>query len=193
MTQQLTIGAVGGLRLTGDVPAYRVSNSRRYLVGPMLEVGLPFHFAVEADALYSRLGNTFYFPGIANEADIRTIANSWQFPLLARYRVPVARVTPSLSFGLAPRYAYGRINTIHYGYYPGDVTFFSSEWHAWDHALVFGAGIAAKAGPFRIAPEIRYLRWNVPRHPDAGDVSYYLSPPRNGEVQVLLRIGWSRE
>ena len=57
----------------------------------MIEVGLPFHFAFEADALYSRVGNTFYIPLIANESYVRTIANSWQFPLLGKYYFPIHR------------------------------------------------------------------------------------------------------
>jgi len=193
LCQSFTIGAKGGLRLTGDMPQYGVSNSKRYLVGPTLEVSLPFHFALEADALYSRLGNTFYIPLIANEADIRTVANSWEFPLLAKYRLPVSRLSPFASIGLAPRYASGRINTIHYGYYPADVTFSSVDWHAHDRALVIGAGVGMRTGHISIAPEIRYLRWNVPRNPASHDVAYYLWPSHRYEVQLLLGIGWSQE
>jgi hypothetical protein len=191
LSQRLTIGAKGGLRLTGDTPQYGVSDSKRYLVGPMLEVSLPFHFAFEADALYSRLGNTFYIPLIANEADIRTIANAWQFPLLAKYRVTVSRVSPFASIGLAPRYASGRRNTIHYGYYPGDVTFSSVDWHAHDRALVLGAGIGIRTGHISVTPELRYPKWNVPRNPGSHDLAYYLWPSHSYEVQFLVGIGWS--
>ncbi len=193
LSQSFTIGAQGGLRLTGDVPAYFTSNSKRYLVGPMIEVGLPFHFAFEVDALYSRLGNTFYYPGVANESDVRTIINSWEFPLLVKYRLPVSCVSPFLSAGVAPRYAAGSIHTIHYGYYPSDVTFSSTDWHAHDRALVFSAGAEIQRGHVRITPEIRYLKWAVPRSPSSDDVAFYLRPPRNDEVQFLLGIGWSRK
>ena len=103
--QQVTLGATVGLRLTADDPRYATSNSRRYLVGVSLEVGLPFRFAIGADALFSRLGNTSYIPLIANESDIRTIANAWQFPLMAKYRLPLHRASPFLSIGpgAAPR------------------------------------------------------------------------------------------
>jgi|SRR5882724_8828400 len=110
LPQHLTIGVKGGLRLTGDTPPYGASNSRRYLIGPMIEVGLPLHFAFEVDALYSRLGNTFFIPSIANESDTRTIANSWEFPLVAKYYLPVSRVNPFFSIGVAPRYAVGTIH-----------------------------------------------------------------------------------
>jgi hypothetical protein len=194
LSQSLTVGVEGGVRLTGDTPPYGISHSKRYLVGPMVEVGLPFHFAVEVDALYSRLGNRFFIPLIANESDIGTIANSWEFPVLLKYRLPLSRrVHPFVSAGVEPRYAYGHVNTIHYGYYPSDVTFSSTDWHAHDRALVLGAGAAIQTGHLRIAPEIRYVRWAVPHNPDTNDIASYLPRSRNDEVRILLGIGWSRK
>ena len=189
LAQHLTIGAEGGLRFTGDVPTYGSSNSKPYLVGPKIEVGLPLHFALEADMLYSRLGNTSYIPSIANESTIRTIANSWAFPVLVKYRLPVARTHPFLSLGLGPRHASGRINAIHYGYYPSDVTFSSVGWQAHDHAWVLGGGIEIGLWKIRTTPELRYLRWKVPSSPSPNDASYYLTVPQN-EGQLLLGIGW---
>lgn len=193
LSQGLTVGALGGLRLTGDTPPFQleVSNSKRYVVGPMIQVGLPFHFAFEAEALYSRLGNTFYFPGIGNEADIRTIANSWTFPLLLKYRLPVPRIHPFVSAGIAPRHVGGSIHTIHYGYYPGDVSFSSNSWHAHDHALVVGGGIDVSFGHIRISPQLRYLRWNDASPPSPYQAAYYIQLGHNNEVQLLLGIGWA--
>lgn len=177
--------------MTGDPEAYSydTSNSKPYLVGPMIEVSLPLHFALEADALYSRLGSTAYYPFVANEYDIRTIANSWEFPLLAKYRLPVPHVHPYLSIGIAPRHAGGQIHTIHYGYYASDVTFSSEDWHAHDHAFVLGGGIDVVLGHIRVSPGVRYLRWKVPASPASWNTAYYLDVPQN-EAQVLLGIGW---
>jgi len=192
LPQHVILGTKGGLRLTGDRPIYRsVSNSKRYIVGPSIELRLPFNFGLAADALYSRLGNTFYFLSIANSSDIRTVANSWMFPLLVKYRLPISRVQPFLSIGLAPRRAAGRINMIHYGYYPSDVTFSSIDWHARDHASVFGGGIEARFWHLRFAPEIRYLRWKIPSSPSSWYVTSYLRPPHSYEAQFLLGIGWA--
>ncbi len=191
LPQALTLGAEGGLRLTGDTPLYGTSNSRRYLVGPKIELGLPLHFALEADGLYSRLGNTYYVPLVANESFIRTIANSWQFPLLAKYYLPVLRRSLFVSAGVALRHARGRINTIHYGYLPGDVTFSSMDWHARDHGFVLGGGGAVKFGHIRIAPEVRYVHWDDPAFPSPFNTAFYLQPAHNYEAQFLLGIGWS--
>jgi hypothetical protein len=193
LPQSLTVGAKGGLRLTGDVPPYGISDSKRYLVGPMIEFGLPFGLAFEADALYSRLGNTFRIPLIGNSADIRTVADSWQFPLLVKYRAPVSRLAPFLSAGIAPRHASGAVHTIHYGFLPGDITFHSQSWSAHDRAWVFAAGASFKTGRLRITPELRYLRWSIPHNPAPNDVAFYLQPPRNYELQFLLGISWSHK
>lgn len=178
--------------MTPDAPPYPMfdtSNSKRYLVGPAIEVGLPLHFAFEVDALYSRLGETVYYPFIANEYDVRTIANSWEFPLLAKYRLPVPRVHPYLSGGVAPRRAGGAIHTIHYGYYPSDVTFSSMDWHAHDYAFVLGGGFEVHMGRLRISPGVRYLRWRIPSRPSDRDTTNYINISQN-EAQVLLEIGW---
>ena len=175
--QGLTFGANGGLRLSGEDPpsgGLFASNSRRYLVGPIIEVGLPFHFAFEVDALYSRLGNTFYIPQIGDEFDIRTIANSWAFPLLVKYRLPGRRIRPFLSAGIAPRYANGGIHTINYfGVPTADVAFSSASWNAHDYALASGGGIDNRLGHIRISPALRYLRWHVPSTPSPNDTAYY--------------------
>jgi hypothetical protein len=191
LPQHLIIGAKAGLRLTGDTPQYLVSNSKRYIVGPSVDLELPFNFAFEANALYSRLGNTLYIPSVANEFYIRTIADSWTFPLLVKYRLPLERAQPFLSVGFAPRHASGKISTIHYGYYPGDVTFSLTGWDARDHASVFGGGLEARFWHLRFAPEIRYLRWKIPSSPSSWNVAFYLRPPHSYEAQFLLGIGWA--
>ncbi len=191
MAQQITPGVAGGLRLTGDDGFYGwpvPSNSRRYLVGPQVEVGLPLHLAVAVDALYSRLGRTEYLPFIANEYDLRAIADAWTFPVLLRYRLP-PRLNTFAEFGIAPRHLSGTTHTIHYGYLPSDVTFSSETWSANDHAWVLGGGIALHPGRLRIAPEFRYLRWSFPANPPDAAV-FYDGAPQN-EVQILLGIGWA--
>jgi len=193
VSQGLTVEVKGGLRLSGDESPYgplETSTSKRYLVGPSVEVGLPFHFAFEADALYSRLGRKFWFPGIGREADIRTTANAWVFPLLIKYRVPVPRVHPFLSAGYAPRRTSGSVRTAQYDFF-GNVTHSSVDWHAHDRAIVAGGGMEFRFGHARISPEVRYLRWHVPSNPFPDQTAYYLDAIHSNEVQFVLGIGWS--
>jgi hypothetical protein len=55
--QSFSIGGIGGGTPTDDLTgAGAVSASKRYVIGPALDIGLPLGFGVEADALYRREG-----------------------------------------------------------------------------------------------------------------------------------------
>src|SRR6516225_4253780 len=88
-SQTVFVGAVAGGRLTDDVAGVARPESKRYVVGPMIEVSLPVGFSVEFEAIYHRHGYTaeaFHF----NQVQIdRERANSWEFPVLLRYKLPV--------------------------------------------------------------------------------------------------------
>ena len=55
------------------------------------------------------------------------------------------------------------------------------------------AGTGIQTGDVRITPEIRCLKWTVPRSPSSDDVAFYLRPPHDYEVQFLLGIRSSRK
>jgi len=61
--QSLSIGVIGGVRGTDDLTGPgATSASKRYAVGPALDIGLPRGFGLEADALYRREGyHSFFF------------------------------------------------------------------------------------------------------------------------------------
>jgi opacity protein-like surface antigen len=85
--QLISVGAMGGVPITDTTG--RTDESRPYIVGGSVEVRLPAGFALEADALYRRVGNTSYFgyaAGAVSELSIdRRRGNSWEFPLLGKY------------------------------------------------------------------------------------------------------------
>src|SRR4051812_15902078 len=92
--QLVSFGVKGGVSLT-DPDRYK-GESKRYIVGPSVEVRLPLGFAVEVDALYRRVGSSFsyIFPTLNPDGTPAnmTIANynrqrgnSWEFPILAKY------------------------------------------------------------------------------------------------------------
>ncbi len=192
LAQPLTIGVKGGLRATSEPNWYGPSESKPYLVGPAVEVRLPHQFAFEIDALYSRLGNTLFVPLVMNEFFARTRANVWEFPLLVKYRLPVRHVQPYAVVGFAPRHASGEVVTT--GYTPVTINTsatyrYTDYWHATDHAWVAGGGVEFGTRHLRIAPEVRYLRRNVPANPVSGDLANWLAVPEN-EVRVMAGIGW---
>jgi hypothetical protein len=197
LAQSLTVGVKGALRATPGMEGYPSSESKIYLAGPMVEVGLPYHFAFEADALYNRYGYSSTTSGLLGEVDItRVRANSWQFPLLAKYSFAEHGIRPYALLGYAPQHTGGG-STIDSGFNVNFLTgarapyYFSFHpSYKTDHALVVGGGVQLKAGRLRVTPEVRFLRWQHPLDSYEGSRGYYLLVPQN-EVQILVGLGWN--
>ena len=85
--QSFSIGAKVGVPFSD--PLGGSGESQAFVIGPSLEVRLPKEFAVEASAIYHRLGQTALFAfdaGTSNSVfSIRTRGNSWEFPVIGKY------------------------------------------------------------------------------------------------------------
>ncbi len=92
--QTAFVGAVAGGRLTDDVAGSARPESRRYVVGPMIELTLPLNFSVEFEAMYHRHGYSADAFNMAQFQIDRERANSWEFPILIRYKLPGAEDPP---------------------------------------------------------------------------------------------------
>ena len=106
--QPLTIGAKLGVPFTNGTGSG--DESRPWAAGPSVEVRLPAGFAVEASAIYRRIGQTFLFnftTGANSSALLsdRMRGNAWEFPVLAKYylRRPKSGWQPYLGAGWAFR------------------------------------------------------------------------------------------
>src|SRR5438093_10395488 len=87
--QALSFGIKGGVPLT-DVVDTSFGNrpaAKRYTLGPTIEIGLPFSFAVEVSMLYRRTGyNTDSTDSLGLEHVLRRIrGNAWEFAFLVNY------------------------------------------------------------------------------------------------------------
>src|SRR5207248_1068448 len=83
--QSFSFGIKGGVPFTSAVEGIGPSPAaKRYTVGPMVEIGLPFSFAFEADGLYRRTGYDAIAGNLGTVSNSRVRANSWEFPLLAK-------------------------------------------------------------------------------------------------------------
>src|SRR5436305_3749478 len=174
--QHIGIGVKGAIPVTTDIEGYGASESRRYVVGPMIEVRLPFGFGVEADALYRRFGysTTSEFLSLASFVT-RARANSWEFPIVAKYRWRL----PYVMAGVAPRYVSGEFVSSGFNTNPSTgVRSFSSSTGNLDFAtqvgFVAGGGVEFGLGRIHVAPEVRYIRWKDPLLSDYGSRGYYL-------------------
>jgi hypothetical protein len=171
LAQSLALGVKGGVPLSDAFkaasggPVSYSTVTRRYTVGPTVEVGLPLiGLRVEADALYRRMGWDSSRAGTALlEPYVSTVrVGAWDFDVLLKHRLPGGpAVRPYVGAGAAFR----RLFTTRENFlFPGPPARFVTKQMIEEvrrkniAGLVFSAGVEV-GGPLRIAPEVRYTRW----------------------------------
>jgi opacity protein-like surface antigen len=166
VAQPVSVGVKFGVPVTdaletfqGNQAAY-VSNTHRYLVGPTVQFNLPFRFSIEVDALYRRLGYEYdQFAGTGSPTTTRTVANSWEFPVLGKYAIWGGAVRPFVDAGANFRHISG-VDQVRTTLSAVNVDVTPVEFNKdSDIGLVFGGGVEFKLGHVRITPEFRYTRW----------------------------------
>jgi hypothetical protein len=145
------VGVKGGLAFTDLLQAASVatgqqpvlSQSNNYIVGPVVELRLPFGFAIEADGLYR--GTEYQ---VTNGGSVPTTikSSSWEIPYLAKFRFPIPLLKPFVLAGGA----YRTFNDL-----PSQIT-------PTHNAIVVGGGLELRLGKLRLSGEGRYLRWGEP-------------------------------
>jgi len=129
-------------------------------VGPTVQLNLPFRFSIEVDALYRRLGYEYnQFAGPGSPTSTRTVANSWEFPVLGKYAIWGGPARPFIDAGANFRHITG-VNQIRSTLAAVNVNVTAPEFNEdSDIGFVFGGGVEFKLGHVRITPELRYTRW----------------------------------
>ncbi|HEX6897315.1 MAG TPA: hypothetical protein VF146_18675 [Bryobacteraceae bacterium] len=178
--QHLSVGIKGGVPLTdafSDHTAHGVdtlvrtfSDSKNFVIGPAVELGLPFGFAVEADALYRPLNLTIdstVFPTsvIRSATDI----TSWEFPILGKYYF---FHTP----GLHPYVEAGPV----FRAVGHEAPYLSNA------GAAMGGGVNIQIWKLKIMPELRYSRWGG----DASVKTFAAAPSQLNQAEFLLGIGF---
>jgi len=140
---------------TSSLNNYSV-NPQRYLFGGTFELGLPYQFSFETDAIYKRLeyaSSPFLFP---TSFQLSTTANSWEFPLLAKrgFSTPIGRLFGD--GGVSFRHVGGTTNPALEGTTdPLELT------NSWSTGFVAGGGMDFAYGSIHVSPEVRYTRWGT--------------------------------
>jgi len=183
IAQHVSAGIKGGVALT-DAYSYQTpffnnssshffSESKDYIVGPMVELHLPLSLSVEFDALYRPLNlTTIIVCTVCPNFTFSGTRKSWEFPLLGTFRLPTPLIKPTVEAGPSFR-------TL--GSYPVSLPNLST------HGFTVGGGVEFKFRWLRTGPEIRYTRWGA----DAGNPAFGVSPQISNQNQVEFLVGLS--
>ena len=150
--QNISIGGALGTNLTRNFPPSSMAtglyytDTRTLVGGAVAEWAFPDPVSIEADGLYRRL-HALIPP--ASSFSVVT----WEFPILANYRLSVAGVTALLEAGPSLR-ATGNLNDIHPSHY----------------GLTAGLGVETQVGRLRVAPLARYTHWAPDQHPAPSNI-----------------------
>jgi opacity protein-like surface antigen len=154
----LAFGVKGGVPMTDlfkiiDSGTYS-ADRQPYTLGPMVEVHLPFRISVEFDALYK----TFEYRARLEQSEVVTTGNSWEFPVLLKYRFYDGPVKPYIGAGLAWKRFGGFKRALLGGGSPGTDDPPELRDSSGGGAVLAG-GLELKFLFVRVSPEIRYTRW----------------------------------
>ena len=96
---QLSVGVKGGVPFNDILEGQDISQSiplitetKRFTIGPAIEFRLPAGFSVEFDALYKRFDQV--------QGTETATGDSWEFPLLGKYRFPIPLIRPYIEGGI---------------------------------------------------------------------------------------------
>jgi hypothetical protein len=128
------------LQTTGTIttPTF-LNQSSGYLIGPVVEMRIPFGFAIEVDGIYRHSQST----ATANGASTTLNANAWEIPYLAKFRFPIPLLKPFISGGGAYR----------------TFTNLNSNITPSHNAFVLGGGLELRISKLRLSGEARWLYW----------------------------------
>jgi opacity protein-like surface antigen len=173
--QPVSVGLKVGVPLTDALsaqssgPLQYVENTHRYTWGPYVEFHLPARLAIEIDALYRSYNYNRVLPTATPAQNV----GSWEFPVLAKYRLLGGPIRPYIEGGLA----FSRLT---------DIPEVADLNHHNNFGIVLGGGLEFHLGLLRISPELRYEGWALQNFssPLGG-----LTSNRN-QASVLVGIGF---
>ncbi|HKW96476.1 MAG TPA: outer membrane beta-barrel protein [Bryobacteraceae bacterium] len=170
ITQYFDTGEYGSLHGGGKYSAA----TRRYTVGAAAEWRLTNTFGFELEAMYHRMGYVgivnFFDSGIFRNSQIDVKGNSWDFPLMAKYRFGW-KVRPYVAGGGVLRYVgpvrgrgqqtNGSLITQTSTTIPLDTTEPSELRKRFYPGLTVAAGVELGGERFGLLPELRVTHWTA--------------------------------
>jgi opacity protein-like surface antigen len=172
-SQPIGFGLKVGLPLTeafntsaGPAGSY-TSDTKRYIIGPQIELRLPAGLGIEFDALYTKLNFSSVSGAAGSVVNAATDADAWEFPLLLKYKFGganaiAASVRPFVTTGASFRRLTG-VSQIK-NFVTGNSQNTSNPDELQDKnstGFVIGGGLEIRALFLRISPEFRFTRWGT--------------------------------
>jgi hypothetical protein len=203
--QQLYFGAIGGTALTRDFPIFEsiypgdsfgnppsdflhFSGPRSLILGGLVGVRLYGPFSLELNILHrpwrDDLTYTTYPPGAPSVTTQYSFvaANAWEFPLMLKWDLPLLseqHLRPFVEGGIAFR-SMENVNGVQLS--PVGAT--------------LGAGVAFHLRSIRIAPTLRYTRWeketHFPPYPSRADQIEFLTSIAFGTKEASWHVAGHR-
>jgi hypothetical protein len=195
--ERFSAGISGGAALTdlvGQISGH--SEAKHWTVGPILEFRLPASFAAEFSRLYRRTGFTSESAAIVDASTSRVRANSWECPMLLKYYVGGQGAVARLYF--SGGYVLRVLSDAHATRYvpsppipnPPPPATYTSAYGLHSNpsqGMAIGGGMSFKAGPIRIAPEIRYTSWFTVPFDEYGSHGFHVESAEN-QVDLLVSV-----
>ena len=167
---------------TGNINSFK--NPKRYIIGGTVELRLPFGLAIEADALYRKMHYSGTFVSSLTTTDVETSGNTWEFPLLAKYRFGSHGIAkPFVDGGFSWNRLSGLTETVRAAATGESIRRASNTTL---RGLVLGGGVDIKFLFIHVQPEIRFTRWGAKRYFEVGD---YFDHNKN-QAEFLLGISF---
>ena len=181
VAQHISVGIKAGVPLTGLLRSdwgsgYEVpTQTRRYTIGPVVDIGLLLGFGVEVGALYKRFDQqsiavtTTGFTSddetsvpIQQTAGISAVGQSWEFPIAVQYHFFKSAIRPYVEGGvslnrLSNVYSFQNVS-INFRQLP--FTFAPLRGSFTRVGPLFGMGVDVKLHRIHVTPGLRYMPYN---------------------------------
>ena len=180
--QHISVGIKAGVPLTdlvktasGDVRTS--TQTKRYTIGPVVDIGLPLGFGVEVGAMYKRFDQqsiavtiTGYvvidednsYP-VTQKAGISAVGHSWEFPVAVQYRFFKSAIRPYVEGGVSLN-RLSNVYSVQQTPYPRQLQLPFTIEHIRSsftrHGPLFGMGVDVKLHRIHVTPGLRYTHYN---------------------------------
>ncbi|HUA58769.1 MAG TPA: outer membrane beta-barrel protein [Verrucomicrobiae bacterium] len=164
--QPISFGVKGGVPLTDFINTVSnssfntLSTTQRYIVGPMVELQLPWGFSIEGDALFRQF-NYHALPTLPDIGSFGASTNDWEFPIVLKYRFASHLfVRPYVGLGASFDTLQGVTNLGTLGNIAGSEPSTPGELkNSTTTGAVLEGGLDMHLLFLHIMPEVRYTRW----------------------------------